>query len=176
MAKKKDKPQVINNIKELNLEIDYDKLAYAIVKAQKNADTVAQPDDKLNFWKAVWLIIRNKESKSGKRYATVLAEVMAVIFNLIALCSVVGALVVGGITIYMSNWNVSFQQVIWQIVESVDSVMIILGLFAFALICRGIANEIQAEKDRNYIISVFSGIVSFAALIVALVALFKGVG
>ena len=36
--------------------------------------------------------------------------------------------------------------------------------------------EIETEKDRNYIISVFSGIVSFAALIVALVALFKGVG
>lgn len=30
MAKKKDKPQVINNIGELNLEIDYDKLAEAI--------------------------------------------------------------------------------------------------------------------------------------------------
>ena len=34
MAKKKDKPQVINNIQELNLEIDYDKLSEAIVKAQ----------------------------------------------------------------------------------------------------------------------------------------------
>ena len=33
MAKKKDKPQVINNIQELNLEIDYDKLAEAIVRA-----------------------------------------------------------------------------------------------------------------------------------------------
>lgn len=35
MAKKKDKPQVINNIQELNLEIDYDKLAQAIVTAQE---------------------------------------------------------------------------------------------------------------------------------------------
>ena len=35
MAKKKDKPQVINNIQELNLEIDYDKLAEAIVKQTK---------------------------------------------------------------------------------------------------------------------------------------------
>ena len=35
MAKKKEKTQVINNIKELNLEIDYDKLADAIVKAEE---------------------------------------------------------------------------------------------------------------------------------------------
>jgi hypothetical protein len=34
MAKKKEKPQIINNIQELNLEIDYDKLAEAIVRAQ----------------------------------------------------------------------------------------------------------------------------------------------
>lgn len=33
MAKNKDNPQIINNIQELNLEIDYDKLAEAIVKA-----------------------------------------------------------------------------------------------------------------------------------------------
>ena len=33
MAKKKDNPQIINNIQELNLEIDYDKLAEAIVRA-----------------------------------------------------------------------------------------------------------------------------------------------
>lgn len=36
--KKKDKPQVINNIQELNLEIDYDKLAQAIVKAQEKRE------------------------------------------------------------------------------------------------------------------------------------------
>ena len=34
MAKKKEKPQVINNIQELNIEIDYDKLAEAIAKAK----------------------------------------------------------------------------------------------------------------------------------------------
>ena len=39
MAKKKDKPQVINNIGEMNLEIDYDKLAEAIVKAQNKFKT-----------------------------------------------------------------------------------------------------------------------------------------
>ena len=38
MAKKKDKPQVINNIQELNLEIDYNKLAEAIVKAQEKRE------------------------------------------------------------------------------------------------------------------------------------------
>ena len=51
---------------------------------------------------------------------------------------------------------------------------LVLVLYSFLLWKS--AKEVETEKDRNYIISVFSGIVSFAALIVALVALFKGVG
>ena len=35
MSKKKDKPQVVNHIDEVNLEIDYYKLADAIVKANE---------------------------------------------------------------------------------------------------------------------------------------------
>ena len=42
MAKKKDKLQVVNNIQELNLEIDYDKLAKAIVGAKSEVDTIEQ--------------------------------------------------------------------------------------------------------------------------------------
>ena len=45
MAKKKEKQQVINNIQELNLEIDYDKLADAIVKAQNIVKEENQPTE-----------------------------------------------------------------------------------------------------------------------------------
>ena len=48
-----------------------------------------------------------------------------------------------------------------------------LAIMLYMLILWGSANEIEKETDRNYIVSVFSSIVSFAALIVALVALYK---
>ena len=67
MAKKKDKPQVINNIQELNLEIDYDKLAETIVKVQNKSRESNMPKEKMGFWKAVLLIIQNKEPKYGNR-------------------------------------------------------------------------------------------------------------
>ena len=56
------------------------------------------------------------------------------------------------------------------------SIACVFVIFLLSWILWKSAKEIETEKDRNYIISVFSGIVSFAALIVALVALFKGVG
>ena len=45
MAKKKDKPQVINNIGELKLDIDYDKLAEAFVKAKQIEEDNATKKD-----------------------------------------------------------------------------------------------------------------------------------
>ena len=56
----------------------------------------------------------------------------------------------------------------------VSSIAFVLGIYS-AVLWKS-AKEIVIEKDKNYIVSVFSGIVSFAALIVALIALFKGVG
>jgi hypothetical protein len=54
--------------------------------------------------------------------------------------------------------------------------VVTVALALYSMLLWKSAKEIEKENDRNYIISVFSGIVSFAALIVALVALFKGVG
>ena len=67
MAKKKDKPQVINNIQELNLEIDYDKLAEAIVKAQEKSEEEKKPKDNLKILEEKKDL---KESKKAERITT----------------------------------------------------------------------------------------------------------
>ena len=66
MAKKKDKPQVINNIQELNLEIDYDKLAEAIVKANQieEENAVKKRAADLEEWKRS-LGVNKHEDKRG---------------------------------------------------------------------------------------------------------------
>ena len=68
MAKKKDKPQVINNIQELNLDIDYDKLAEAIVKAQKQTNVETDIKDQKNkhaFPKNIYCFIFNKAEQKN---------------------------------------------------------------------------------------------------------------
>jgi hypothetical protein len=46
MFGKKSQPKVINKIKNLNLEIDYDKLAEAIINAQKYSEEEANRQKK----------------------------------------------------------------------------------------------------------------------------------
>ena len=161
MAKKKnknDKPQVINNIQELNLEIDYDRLAKAMVKAQ-----VISEDEE------------NKKRKFTSGSFSMLIMIAFYVFSVL-----IGFLSVLMIFAPVVSWNALHWNGLTNIVTSIVTIAfcivfaILLGLYA-VLLWKS-AKEIETEKDRNYIISVFSGIVSFAALIVALVALFKGVG
>ena len=158
MAKKKDKPQVINNIKELNLEIDYDKLAEAMVKVQGNTS--------------------NEYAKS-KYLSAALVSLISIAFKGVAI-----ALLPTIIIMVIAIQNVAITTMQWDGVLSIIGNIAMLAIFALFAFVMGIfakllwksAKELENERDRNYIISVFSGIVSFAALIVALVALFKGVG
>ena len=176
MAKKKDKPQVINNIRELNLDIDYDKLAQAIVKAQNKADVIEEKDDdndsNVGFWKSVWGVICNKNETHDNMLASGMTILMSTLFNALAVVSLLG----GVASIYLIV--ASFMK--FELSIAIVAALIYAGLSFFmlitALLMRGVANDLSWEKNRNYIVSVFSGIVSFAALIVALVALFKGVG
>ena len=157
MAKKKEKPQVINNIQELNLEIDYDKLAESIVKANSKLDAEANKSKKFTsgmFSISVFVILR----------------VIALLGWIIAF-----ALLIGSINTFIEmSWN-DFSTISGNIFQIIYSITITVLLVLYPLMLWKSAKEIETEKDRNYIISVFSGIVSFAALIVALVALFKGV-
>ena len=157
MAKKKDKPQVINNIKELNLEIDYDKLAEAMIKAQGKSDAAT--------------------TKNKKFTSVTFAFLISLVFRGIAIIGfaltfIMPIALLESVQIKQEGFLGLFHMISLVAV----SLACMLVLFLLSWILWKSAKEIETEKDRNYIISVFSGIVSFAALIVALVALFKGVG
>ena len=68
MGKKKDKPQVINNIQELNLDIDYDKLAEAIVKAKQieEENAAKKKTEELASWRKS-IGVNNHEDKRGMK-------------------------------------------------------------------------------------------------------------
>ena len=158
MAKKKDKKQIINNIQELNLEIDYDKLAEAMAKAQD--------------------ISEDEENKKRKFTSGSFATLTMIAFYVFSI--LVGLLSVLMISVPIVSWNTlnwdGLTNIVTSIVAIAFCIVFAILLSLYTVLLWKSAKEIEREKDRNYIVSVFSGIVSFAALIVALVALFKGVG
>lgn len=160
-SKKKQEfqPQVIN-IEELEIEnkieIDYDKLADAIVKAQENVAATA---------------------KNKKRYTlgTFATPLIIAFYGL----SILGWIFVVAVPIGVYNtWNTFHWSNVTECISSIIILLSTLGIAVtvalYSILLWKSAKEVEAETDRNYIISMFSGVVSFAALIVALVALVKG--
>jgi hypothetical protein len=175
MGKKKNKQPITNNIRELKLEIDYDKLAEAIVKAQGQADTIESYDDASKEY-----IVKTISGKPKRNYfAFSLSKLVVNLFYILAVGEVyLTVLLVPKVNAYIldvfSNQDYSMWYIKTMQVFAFIAVLWISVVFFCILI--NIAQEIKKEKDRNFIVSVFSGITSVAALIVALVALFKGVG
>lgn len=163
----KNKPQVINNIQNLNLDIDYDKLAEAIVKAEKKANDPEKKRETIGFFKAVWHIIANKKPTQKQYNAILMAIVISTIMNGLSLLSL--AFFIIGIIYVIS----SLIQNNFTIIQFITTVLLDISFIPFGLAFRACANEMNEEKDKNYIVAVFSGFSSFAAVIVALVALLK---
>ena len=120
MAKKKDKPQVVNNIQELNLEIDYDKLAEAIVKAKQIEEEKAREKKikttKTSFWHKVWCVITNKTDDATVSLTSALAGLMGWFFNAISLILFFLGLLCIGVSIVVIIQKTSLQYLATYIV------------------------------------------------------------
>lgn len=172
MTNKKESPQVVNNIQELNLEIDYDKLAEAIIKAERKQEELPpeELDDEsedIGFWKSVWFVIRNKEEPSGTLFAEALVTLMTLFFNALAVfCFAAGIFAIIEFVCNIYDAFHGIEKNLWKAFAPILQSSILLIL---ALPLRGIANEISREKSKKYIYSTFSSVMSLVAVIIALV-------
>lgn len=190
-----DRPNIENQT-IINNHIDYDKLAQAIVKALAEANSEkeisiqeeVEPKQKLDIWqhirkfletinqflKLIYYTIFNRKHCNGEITSGLFGGLMQLVFNILAILGwamfVSCIAYFGTITAYR----------MWTVYSLVDNIMFIvqwllyiLIMGIYSLIFRSMANEMAVEKDRNYIVAVFSSVVCFVALIVSLVALFK---
>lgn len=177
--RRKRRSTIIKNIESINMEIDYDKLAEAIVKAN-NTENVKQ-EEEINFSakekfrilkKGIVQIITCKNKTESALTTGFFAILVSFFFRALALFGVFAfaALIIGLFdTCRGMTW--AGLQFLPNIFTILTTILIGIALLMYSLIIWGSATEIENEKDKNYIISVFSGIVTFVALIVAFIAL-----
>lgn len=151
MAKKTEKKYI--NINEVNIEIDYDKLADAIVSAQ------------------------NKQTGQYSVTREWMKMIVTPIFwGITIITGLLGAIFAwqGGKTFYEAMQpNVEE----WMTTACIGGFGFIVGLFliGLAILTGATSHEVNKEADKNFVVAVFSGIVSLVALAVSLIALVMGV-
>lgn len=152
--------------KKINIKQGTDKLN------KTEATTNIEPKEekvRFKFFKIVWLIIKGKNENTGFT-SGIFASFLSAGFNAMAVIggiSIVVAIVYGINYIFLMDW--SAVNIIGNILHIFTCIAILFICFIMSVMLRGAANEIEKEEDRNFVIAVFSGVVSFAALIIALV-------
>lgn len=167
------------NSTQASVEIDYDKLANAIVKANRMAnkeELQSEPKGKteVKFFKGLWRLIKGDIDTDEQMTLGLFSLILSFFFFTIAIIGfifaffIICALVV---EIIKTEWVCS------QILNNIV-LIVVVALFAFIVffisiiaLCAG--REVEKSKDKNFIFNAFSGVVGLIALVVALIALKK---
>ena len=160
MAKKKERK--IFNIDEVNIEIDYDKLAEAIVKAnetQTNQYSMSREWMKFIIYPVLW----------GVAIVTGILAIFFLVYGgkeLVEIMTIANVGDVDFLNLFSGFWANA----------STGFLVFCMGLFLISISLATIftAKEIDKETDRDYVASMFSNVVALVALVVSLVALVKG--
>ena len=126
--------------------------------------------------KIIWYLWRGKMlSHDDEGNSRIMQDFTAWLFAFFAWVLLIATFLFIGATVYVSinaiDWSAE------KIFGNIASLFIIgtLAIFclAVAFILKVMSHDIKREKDRHYVLALFSGMVSFVAMIISLIALFK---
>lgn len=141
MAKKQTKT-IINNIDSVNVEIDYDKLAEAIIKAQ--------------------MVSQNKEKRTGKFRSAAMSLFNGAIYAIVYTFAIAMIYVV---------WRECYANQTVPLIGCILFTLVLAFIGIYAFLCQQESHR-DSETDT---ITHFNTNIALIALIVAMIALFKGV-
>ena len=158
--------------------LDYDKLADALVKAQRDLDKRQENDgDSPTFKqtvKAIGNILKGKRSKDGRYLSAPFSIIVSLLYRTITIAGFLA------LVLFMVAIITILKATVWQgwaIAKNafliIFSILIVVTVALYLLLLWGAANDMEYEQDKNYVVAVFSGMVSAAALVVAIIAIFR---
>ena len=144
--------------------IDYERLAEAIVRAEAKAKEDSDNVDSIK-----------RESNVGQISSLPFAIVIGFTFRILAIIGFCFSLLVGvGGNIWIGiHYSWTLGSMLHGVLEMFVLLAVAFVIFVFAILMWAAANDIKNDKDKNYVVTVFSGIISTAALIIAVVAMIK---
>ncbi|MBQ7236502.1 MAG: hypothetical protein IJX03_05045 [Clostridia bacterium] len=193
--KKKKEEETKVNIEKVNIEIDYDKLAESIVKSKEIAkekeqikvkelqeiEEKAKKEEKrkkIGFWEAIKFFRKLHKGEIDTKgeatpmimpmFTSLMALVFSIIFNILSLLFFIGIVL---FAIFEMSWQTN------QIITNISVLLLFLAidiiLYVISFMMKIVSNDIEKTKDKHYVLSVFSALAGFGALIVSIIALLK---
>lgn len=134
---KKDKKTVINNIKELNLEIDCDKLADAIVKAEEKSEKKRKEEEKRRKPSLKHRVVNSLMQGGG--IALIALALVLFVFSIINIISVFKFATFGLFLIICGKT--------YYIVGKTDDAQLSLGILSFLIALLSIVTDVLTKGN-----------------------------
>ncbi len=106
--------------------------------------------------------------------SVIMQEFTSLLFAILA-----WAMAIGSVLLFASSIYVAIAIIDWSIERLIGNIVSLLLIFVLCVLCfvisviiKVMSNDVKREKDRHYVLALFSGIISFVALIISLVSLF----
>lgn len=166
-----------NKNKKVSVEIDYDKLAEAIVKAQIKLNQSEPSHQKprpswKKFWRNIWEIICRKNKTNGDLTIDGFKLILSITFDTLCFAGVFVFIKFLVFTInHFGDFVWSKNAIVYNVIDIVMFSVIGVIILLISLLFRGAAHEMQYEKDRHFVMAVFSSFISIIAVIISIIAL-----
>jgi len=147
--------------KRLNIEIDYEKLAEAIVKANNLSE-------------------QNKQENQSSELTRWLSGFISFFFGTISvLCWIMGVgialgtvyFIVTNFCLYLSAWESALD----YLTVIIFCIFLVIMFIFYARYTFRVKKEVKKETDKNFLVSLFSGTAAFVAMVIAAILLFRDV-
>lgn len=125
---------------------------------------------------AIKMLLKGDTGKEGMLTAKAFALITGSIFRVAVFC-----LVVALIAFWYAFIRVGFSApweglgIVTNIIALIFAVAGTILALLFGTVLIGMGKDIERETDKNFIIAVFSGLTSFASLVIAVIALVKAI-
>lgn len=125
--------------------------------------------------KLIFQILFNKIATESRMTVSILSSIVGVTFRLSAIVLFIFTIFssVALIFVYKDISWAGIGVILVNVLKGILVLAVLIILSLYAILLWGAANEIDREQDKNYIVAIFSGVVSFVALIIGMVALCK---
>ena len=173
----REKKILISSSRANIVEIDYEKLAEALVKAEEKYNEIKSGakdiNEKQGLLKSIISILKGKRSKDGSLSYAPFAVVIIALYKTIAITG--GILLVPfimGCLNYCASMQWSGSMMFTNLITIVIMIIAFVFILLYMLMFWGAANDMEYEKDKEYVINVFTGLVSIAALTISIIKLY----
>ena len=136
------------------------------------------------FWPAVIQVMFKNKSANGQYLTGALTLISSVFFNTLMIICII--LAIKSVCLGFSELCIIHNNFVlhdFQIAKILHGglkvafyFLVAFNLFLYGVFMKGSANDIEHEKDRNYVISVFSLVTSLSAFFISLLSLINDIG